>query len=57
MTPRTCWVIPAEGSEFEKRPKPPVLVGIDGFFYDETTGQNGKGVKGEEGGLFWVLCG
>jgi hypothetical protein len=37
MTPRTCWVIPAEGSKSEKSSKPPVPPGIDGFFYAETT--------------------
>jgi hypothetical protein len=32
MTPRTCWIIPAEGSKFLKGSKPPVLSGIVGFF-------------------------
>jgi hypothetical protein len=45
MTPRTCWIIPAEGSESEKRSKPPVLLGIDGFFI-----LSQKVTKGEENG-------
>jgi hypothetical protein len=32
MTPRTCWIIPAEGSKSEESSRPPVLPGIDGFF-------------------------
>jgi len=32
-TPRTCWIMPAEGSKSWNGSKPPVLSGIAGFFY------------------------
>jgi hypothetical protein len=32
MTPRTCWIMPAEGSRSKRVSRPPVLPGIVGLF-------------------------
>jgi hypothetical protein len=43
-TPRTCWIMPAEGSKSWDESKPPVLSGIVGFFVFKPFGARRRGV-------------